>query len=182
MPAQVEGVVYKNTKKLTGIRFDDPAISAKVFFNRSWLQGHGIGTEEGDLIALGVSSAEDVADLITDEVEEIKTDTDDALLQETEEAEAPETADERFAEFFDKNVVVVSDGRLTSDRVWKRWAAENGMCPEESEIVSIAKSSMASRIRDLLSPAPPTRRGRVDGRVQYYWPGYGTGDGDEATG
>ena len=182
MPIQVAGVVYKNTPLLTGIEFDHPAISSSVFFNRDWLQGHGVGTEIGDLIVLSLSNAADVTDPTTDEVEEIRVGMENAPPQVTAEAAEVKTDDDRFAEFFDKNVAVVLDGRLTSDRVWKRWADENGAPREEREIAGIAKSSMASRIGHLLSPAPRTKRGRVDGRGQYYWPGQDITVGDETAG
>ena len=181
MVAQIEATVDRHTKKkrLTGLKYrDDLGQERMTFFSTSWLEGGGVGTEVGDIVVIMVSNTDEAPPQEPEEdkaAREPVSDTDEAPPRETEE---DKTDDKRFAAFLEENVVAAPGGRLASGHIWQRWAAMHDANPADSPIAGIAKGSLASRIRDVLSP-PPTKRGRVDGRVQYFWPDLAVSDRGE---
>ena len=152
MAAQIKAIVEKHTKRLTGLKYTDDIGQERVtYFSTSWLTAGGVSVELGDTVTITVSGDEDVHALSPQK-------RDESL-----------TGDEFVAAFIAREVIVASGQRLTSGHLWERWAVLHDADPGESDIAGIAKGSMAGRIRRALS-LPPARRGRVEGRVKYFWP------------
>ena len=76
-----------------------------------------------------------------------------------------------FESFLDEAIIRRARSRLTTERVWRAWASYCGVSPDIEEIGGIVRRDVAQLFRERFS-APRASRGRVDGRVQYYWEGY----------
>ncbi len=73
---------------------------------------------------------------------------------------------------FLKGVVVQNRSReLSTERIWKRWAAIHRTSNTHKVIAGIKRAHVAPDFRKMFN-APPAHRKRVDGRVQYLWTGY----------
>ena len=87
------------------------------------------------------------------------------------EDEARVLSGDTFEMFLSASVIRRHDCRLTTAHIWNGWAAHCGADPYSATIAGVRRSDLARRFRTLFS-APRASRGRVDGRVQYYWEGY----------
>lgn len=111
-----------------------------------WLRSHDFG----DVLYLGISHAASGEGSDDD--------------QEGDDADA-------FDSFLDGAIIKRSRSRLTTERIWRAWASYCGVGPDREEIGGIVRREVAQLFREHFS-APGASRGRVDGRVQYYWEGY----------
>ena len=100
------------------------------------------------------------------------------ISDETVPEDAPEISIEcsddegdAFDAFLSASVVQGGESRLTTERIWSAWATHCGEDPAADIIADVRKRDVAKRFRSHFS-APVATRGRVDGRVQYYWEGY----------
>ena len=154
MAARIQAIVERHTRKkrLTGLKYTDDLGQERItYFSTSWLAAGGVSVALGDTVTITVSGDEDVHSLSPEEREESLT------------------GDDLVAAFIEQHVMAAPGQRLTSGHLWERWAVLHDADPSESDIAGVAKGSMAGRIRRALS-LPPARRGRVEGRVQYFWP------------
>ena len=111
-----------------------------------WLRSHDFG----DVLYLGISYA------ASGDSSEGGQDGDDAAA---------------FDSFLDEAIIRRPRSRLTTERIWSAWASYCGVSPDREEIEGIRRREVAQLFRERFS-APGASRGRVDGRVQYYWEGY----------
>ena len=111
-----------------------------------WLRSHDFG----DVLYLGI------ADAASGEGSDDDQDGDDA---------------DTFDRFLDGAIIRQARSRLTTERIWRAWASRCGVSPDREEIEGILRREVAQLFRERFS-APGASRGRVDGRVQYYWEGY----------
>ncbi len=84
-----------------------------------------------------------------------------------------------FDRFLDDAITRSPRSRLTTERIWSAWASFCGVSPDREEIGGIVRREVAQLFRERFS-APRASRGRVDGRVQYYWEGYAIVPGEES--
>ncbi len=82
-----------------------------------------------------------------------------------------------FGRFLDEAITRMPRSRLTTERIWSAWASCCDVSPDREEIGSIVRREVAQLFRERFS-APGASRGRVDGRVQYYWEGYAIVQGE----
>ena len=89
------------------------------------------------------------------------------------ESDKPESTSSEMAfdAFLDEAIVRRSRSRLTTEHIWSAWASWCGVSSDREEIDGIVRREVAQLFRERFS-APIASRGRVDGRVQYYWEGY----------
>ena len=118
-----------------------------------WLRSHDFG----DVLYLGISDA------ASGDSSEGGQDGDDAAA---------------FDSFLDEAITRRPRSRLTTERIWSAWASYCGVSPDREEIEGIRRREVAQLFRERFS-APGASRGRVDGRVQYYWEGYAIGPGED---
>lgn len=118
-----------------------------------WLRSHDFG----DVLYLGISEA----------------DSGDG----SEDGQDGGDAD-AFGRFLDEAITRRPRSRLTTERIWRAWASYCGVSPDREEIAGIVRREVAQLFRERFS-APGASRGRVDGRVQYYWEGYAIVQGEE---
>ena len=118
-----------------------------------WLRSHDFG----DVLYLGISDA--------------------ASGDGSEDGQDGGDAD-AFDRFLDGTITRRPRGRLTTERIWSAWASYCGVSPDREEIRGIVRREVAQLFRERFS-APGASRGRVDGRVQYYWEGYAVVPGEE---
>ena len=111
-----------------------------------WLRSHDFG----DVLYLGISDA------ASGDSAEYGQGGDDADL---------------FDSFLDESITRCARSRLTTERIWSAWASYCGVSPDREEIAGVVRREVAQLFRERFS-APRASRGRVDGRVQYYWEGY----------
>ncbi len=136
----------------TAVDADAPVDSLYVI--SEWLRSHDFG----DVLYLGISDAASGDDY------EDGQDGDDA---------------DAFDRFLDGAIVRRSRSRITTERIWSVWASRCGVSPDREEIEGIVRREIAQLFRERFS-APRASRGRVDGRVQYYWEGYDIVPGKES--
>ena len=131
---------------------DEPVESLYVV--TEWLRSHDFG----DVLYLGISDAASVCEAAAgaDQVEH-------------------RSPDDIFYEFLGETVVRIAGSRLTTAQVREPWAALNGADPEDKIIGGIHKNTIARRFRKHFG-APAGKRGRVNGKVEYYWEGYAIGE------
>ena len=100
----------------------------------------------------------DLADKIADAVPEV----------------AVEIADGGIAAFdvFLRESVREEDGKLTTRRIWRVWAALWGADPDDPVIAGVRFTDVAGRVRAILGAVAAKNPTRVDGILQRYWPGY----------
>ena len=147
--------VSRTTKYKTvfaSVDADAPVDSLYVI--SEWLRSHDIG----DVLYLGISDA--------------------ASEEEAEDGQDGDDTDP-FDRFLDEAITRSPRSRLTTERIWSAWASYCGVSPDREEIESIVRRDIAQLFRERFS-APRASRGRVDGRVQYYWEGYAIVSGEES--
>ena len=140
--------------KTVFVNADAPVDSLYVV--SEWLHTHGFG----DILYLGIS---DAASVNTAEDERDGTDA----ANESEEL----SPDDAFEALLEEAVVRRKGNRLTTAQIRAVWADRRGADPDDDVIGGIHKQSVARRFRAHFS-APPGTRGRVNGKVEYYWDGY----------
>ena len=118
-----------------------------------WLHSHDFG----DVLYLGISDAAS-----GDEAEDGQNGDDAAA----------------FDSFLDRAITRMPRSRLTTERIWSAWASCCDVSPDREAIEGIMRREVAQLFRERFS-APAALRGRVDGRVQYYWEGYAIVQGEE---
>lgn len=146
-PVSVSMRVSRTTKYktvFTAVDADAPVDSLYVV--SEWLRSHDFG----DVLYLGISDA--------------------ASGDDYEDGQGGDDAD-AFDNFLDEAIVRRSRSRITTEHIWSAWASWCGVSPDREEIDGIVRREVAQLFRERFS-APRASRGRVDGRVQYYWEGY----------
>ena len=139
--------VSRTTKyKTVFASIDTDAPVDSLYVVSEWLRSH----EFGDVLYLGISDA------ASDGGAENGQDGDDAGA---------------FDRFLNEAIIRRARSRLTTERMWSAWASYCGVSPDREEIGGIVRREVAQLFRECFS-APRASRGRVDGRVQYYWEGY----------
>ena len=149
----------KNKTLFTSIDTDDPVDS--LYMISDWLSSHGFG----DALYLGILDAASGY-----EAEDGANDSDKP------ETLAPDAA---FDAFLGGTIVRRAGSRITTNHIKTAWVARYGADPKGNTIGGIHKNSVARRFRAHFS-APPGKRGRAGGEVEYYWDGYAviqSGDG-----
>ena len=149
----------KNKTLFTSIDTDAPVDS--LYMISDWLHSH----EFGEALYLGLL---DVASSCETE--------DGANDSDKPETLAPDAA---FDAFLEEVVVRRAGSRITTNHIKTAWAARYGDDPKGNTIGGIHKNNVARRFRTHFS-APPGKRGRAGGEVEYYWDGYAviqSGDG-----
>ena len=149
----------KNKTLFASVDTDAPVKS--LYMISDWLHSH----EFGEALYLGVL---DVAS---------NCDTEDGA----NDSDNPEdiSLDDTFDTFLEEVVVRRPGSRITTNHIKTAWAARYGADPKGNTIGGIHKNSVARRFRTHFS-APPGKRGRAGGEVEYYWDGYAViqgGDG-----
>ena len=149
----------KNKTLFASVDTDAPVKS--LYMISDWLHSH----EFGEALYLGVL---DVAS---------NCDTEDGAS----DSDNPEdnSLDDTFDTFLEEVVVRRPGSRITTNHIKTAWAARYGADPKGNTIGGIHKNSVARRFRTHFS-APPGKRGRAGGEVEYYWDGYAViqgGDG-----
>ena len=147
----------KNKTLFTSIDTDDPVDS--LYMISDWLSSHGFG----DALYLGVLDAASSC-----ETEDGANDSD-----------KPEniSLDDTFDTFLEEVVVRRAGSRITTNHIRTAWAARHGADPTADTIAGIHKTRVARLFRAHFS-APPGKRGRAGGEVEYYWDGYAVSQGD----
>ena len=139
--------VSRTTKyKTVFVSVDADAPVDSLYVVSEWLRSHDFG----DVLYLGISDA------ASGEGSDDDQDGDD---------------DDVFNRFLDGAIIRRVRSRLTTERIWRAWASYRGVSPDREEIGGIVRREVAQLFRERFS-APGASRGRVDGRVQYYWEGY----------
>ena len=139
--------VSRTTKyKTVFVSVDADAPVDSLYVVSEWLRSHDFG----DVLYLGISDA------ASGEGSDDDQDGDDA---------------DTFDRFLDGAIIRRARSRLTTERIWRAWASYRGVSPDREEIGGIVRREVAQLFRERFS-APGASRGRVDGRVQYYWEGY----------
>ena len=139
--------VSRTTKyKTVFASVDADAPVDSLYVVSEWLRSHDFG----DVLYLGISDA------ASGEGSDDDQDGDD---------------DDVFNRFLDGAIIRRARSRLTTERIWRAWASYRGVSPDREEIGGIVRREVAQLFRERFS-APGASRGRVDGRVQYYWEGY----------
>ena len=149
----------KNKTLFVSVGTDAPVDS--LYMISDWLSSHGFG----EALYLGVLDAASGY-----EAEDGASDSDDP------ETLAPDAA---FDAFLGGTIVRRAGSRITTNHIKTAWAARYGDDPKGNTIGGIHKNSVARRFRAHFS-APPGKRGRAGGEVEYYWDGYAviqSGDG-----
>ena len=138
---------------------DTDAPVESLYMVSDWLSSHGFG----DALYLGVL---DVAS---------NCDTEDGA----NDSDNPEdiSLDDTFDTFLEEVVVRRPGSRITTNHIRTAWAARHGADPTADTIAGIHKTSVARLFRAHFS-APPGKRGRAGGEVEYYWDGYAVSQGD----
>ena len=137
----------RKTRRTTVFTAVDGDAPVQTFYvNTDFLHSHGGGTRR---IFLGISDARPV---------------------EYRDEDAGDAGD-RFEAFLRKSVAESPGSRITAGRIWSIWASRCGADPGDDLVAGIHRRAVAPRFRECFG-APPASRGRVDGRVQYYWLGY----------
>ena len=145
MPATITMLVSRTTKyKTVFAAADTNAPVDSLYVVSEWLRSH----EFGDVLYLGISYA------ASGEGSDDEQDDGDA-----------------FERFLDETIIRMPRSRLTTERIWSAWASYCGVSPDREEIGDILRREVAQLFRERFS-APRASRGRVDGRVQYYWESY----------
>ena len=116
-----------------------------------WLRSHDFG----DVLYLGIADAASVYEA--------------AASAGQIEHHSP---DDAFDAFLGETVVRIEGSVLTTAEIRKPWAARNGADFEDKIIAGIHKNTIARRFRKRFG-APAGKRGRVNGKIEYYWKGYG---------
>ena len=139
--------VSRTTKYKTVFASVDPdAPVDSLYMVSEWLRSHDFG----DVLYLGISDA------VSGGGYEDGQDGDGA---------------DAFERFLDRAITRRARSRLTTERIWSAWASYCGVSPDREEIEGVVRREVAQLFRERFS-APRASRGRVDGRVQYYWEGY----------
>ena len=139
--------VSRTTKyKAVFASVDTDAPVDSLYVLSEWLRAHDFG----DVLYLGIS--------------------DTASGNGAEDGQGCDDTD-AFAVFLDEVITRRPRSRLTTEHIWSAWASYCGVSPDMEEIEGIARREVAGLFREHFS-APGASRGRVDGRVQYYWEGY----------
>lgn len=145
MLATITMRVSRTTKYKTVFASIDPdAPVDSLYVVSEWLRSHDFG----DVLYLGIADA---------------TSTDNS-------EDGQEDAD-AFDRFLNEAIIRRARSRLTTERIWSDWASYCGVNPDREEIGGIVRREVSQLFRERFS-APRASRGRVDGRVQYYWEGY----------
>lgn len=159
---QVKLRLSRTTKRKTLFEaVDVNAPVSRLYIDSEWLRSHDFG----DVLYLAISDA-------------ASGDGSEADAPGGSSAEAVDASD-AFNAFLDSVVVRREGSWLATEHIRTAWAALQGANPEDDVIAGIHKNSIAGRFRARFS-APPGSRGRVGGRVQYRWEGYGIRGNDEA--
>ena len=138
---------------------DTDAPVESLYMISDWLHSH----EFGDALYLGVL---DVAS---------SCDTEDGANDSDEPGTL--SPDDTFDTFLEEAVVRRPGSRITTHHIRTAWAVRNGADPADDIIGGIRKNSVARRFRAHFS-APPGKRGRAGGEVEYFWDGYAVSQGD----
>ena len=125
---------------------DADAPVGSLYVVSEWLRSHDFG----DILYLGIS---------------------DAVSGDGAEDGQDSNETDGFSRFLDEAITRSPRSRLTTERIWSAWASYCGVSPDREEIGGIVRREVAQLFRERFS-APRASRGRVDGRVQYYWEGY----------
>ena len=137
--------VSRTTKyKTVFVSVDADAPVDSLYVVSEWLRSHDFG----DVLYLGISDA-----------------------ASGEGSDDDQDDDDVFNRFLDGAIIRRVRSRLTTERIWRAWASYRGVSPDREEIGGIVRREVAQLFRERFS-APGASRGRVDGRVQYYWEGY----------
>lgn len=137
--------VSRTTKyKTVFVSVDADAPVDSLYVVSEWLRSHDFG----DVLYLGISDA-----------------------ASGEGSDDDQDDDDVFNRFLDGAIIRRARSRLTTERIWRAWASYRGVSPDREEIGGIVRREVAQLFRERFS-APGASRGRVDGRVQYYWEGY----------
>lgn len=127
-----------------------------LYMISEWLRSHDFG----DLLYLGITDAG-----TGDQPAGDQDGADDAAESESL---SPDAA---FDAFLEEAIVKRKGNQLTTAQIRTPWAALHDAHPEDDVIGGIHKNSVARRFRAHYS-APPGKRGRVNGKIEYYWEGY----------
>ena len=127
-----------------------------LYMVSDWLSSHGFG----DALYLGILDAASSG-------------------EDADDGDEPETLspDDAFDAFLEDAVVMRTGSRITTNHIRTAWAARHGADPTDDIIAGIHKNTVARRFRAHFS-APPGKRGRAGGAVEYYWDGYAVSQGD----
>ena len=143
---------------------DESAPVDSIYVISEWLRSHDFG----DVLYLGVS---DAASFHESEGEKDRV----ASANGVENL----SADDAFEAFLAATVGGRNGDLLTTAQIRTPWAARHGADPDDEVIGGIHKNTVARRFRKHFG-APPGKRGRVNGKIEYYWEGFRVIDGEEA--
>ena len=124
-----------------------------LYMISEWLRSHDFG----DLLYFGITNA--------GSGDQPEGDQDDVDVADELENLSPDAA---FDAFLEEAIVKQKGSQLTTAQIRTHWAAIHGSDPEDDVIGGIHKNSVARRFRAHYS-APPGKRGRVNGKIEYYW-------------
>ena len=135
---------------------DADAPVESLYVVSEWLRLHNFG----DALYLGISDAVASEETNVDQNSAGKAGRDQNI-----------SVDDAFDAFLGETVVRIEGGVLTTTDIRKPWAARNGADFEDKIIAGIHKNTIARRFRKRFG-APAGKRGRVNGKIEYYWEGY----------
>ena len=147
--------VLRTTKRKTVFANGQAPVDS-LYMTSAWLRSHGFG----NVLYLGISDAASV-----DASEDERDDQDDSGGSEEL------SPDDAFEAFLDEAIFERTGSRLTTAQIRAQWAVRCGADPDDDIIGGIHKLSIARRYRRHFA-APPGKRGRVRGKVEYYWEGH----------
>ena len=119
-----------------------------------WLDAHDFG----DVLYLGIADAASVYEAA-------------ASASQVE----PRSPEDVLYAFLGEMIFRKEGSRITTGMMRIPWAALNGADPDDDVIGGIHKNTIARRFRQHFG-APAGKRGRVHGKVEYYWEGYAIRD------